>query len=148
MKYLESSGLWRLMLVAMLIPLALVAFWPSPVDAPVQGHLTSILKFLHAHGFPAWFNYQFVEASANVMLFVPLGAVTALAFPKIGLCRIGILGLIISGCIELGQMLFLDNRFASPLDVVTNAGGAVIGALLVDAVHKRLQARRNSTGGL
>ncbi|MHA7303405.1 VanZ family protein [Pseudarthrobacter sp. MDT1-22] len=132
----------------MFLPLALVAFWPSPVDQPVQSQLASVLRFLHTNGIPAWFNYQFVEAAANVALFIPFGAVAALAYPKKRLWQLGILGLIISGCIELGQLLFLHNRFASALDIVTNTGGAVIGALLVAAALKRLQARRWSAAGL
>lgn len=132
----------------MLLPLALVAFWPSPVDAPVQGQLASLLKLLHTHGIPNWFNYKFVEACANVALFIPFGAVAALAYPTRHFWQIGILGLIVSGCIELGQLLFLHNRFASLLDLVTNTGGAVIGALLVAAALKRLQAGRWSAAGL
>ncbi|MET3143546.1 UNVERIFIED_ORG: glycopeptide antibiotics resistance protein [Arthrobacter sp. UYEF2] len=135
------------MLVAMLVPLAMVAFWPSPVDALVQGQLASVLKFLHSHGIPAWFNYQFVESSANVALFIPLGSVAAMAYPRIPWWQIGIFGLVVSGCIELGQLLFLHNRFASPVDLVTNTGGAVIGALLVTAAIKCLQARRWSAAG-
>ncbi|QHK22280.1 VanZ family protein [Pseudarthrobacter psychrotolerans] len=131
----------------MLVPLALVAFWPSPVDQPVQGQLASVLGFLHAHGIPAWFNYQFVEASANVALFIPLGSVAGLAYPKKHPWQIGIFGLVVSACIELGQLLFLHNRFASLLDLVTNTGGAVIGALLITTALKRLQARRWSTAG-
>lgn len=136
------------MLVALLMPLALVAFWPSPVDAPVQGQLASVLKFLHDHGIPAWVNYQFVEASANVALFIPLGSVAALAYPRISWWQIGIFGLAVSGCIELGQLLFLHNRFASLLDLVTNTGGAVIGAFLVAVAIKRLQASRWSAASL
>ncbi|MCO4264395.1 VanZ family protein [Pseudarthrobacter sp. MDT3-26] len=132
----------------MLAPLAMVAFWPSPVDQPLQGNLANVLRFLHAHGIPAWFNYQFVEASANVALFIPLGAVAALAYPKKHWWQIGIFGLMVSGCIELGQLLFLHNRFASPMDLVTNTGGAVIGALLAAAALKHLQARRWSAAGL
>ncbi|MET3165131.1 UNVERIFIED_ORG: glycopeptide antibiotics resistance protein [Arthrobacter sp. UYEF10] len=148
MKYLESRELWRSVLLAMMIPLGLIAFWPSPVDAPVQGQLASILEFLYAHGIPTWFNYKFVEASANVMLFIPLGLVASLAFVEKRWWQIGVFGLIISGCIELGQLLFLHNRFASALDVVTNTGGAVIGALLVASALKRLQAARWSAAGL
>jgi glycopeptide antibiotics resistance protein len=145
---LTDPRTWRWTLVAMLVPLGLVAFWPSPVDAPVQGQLASILEFLHVHGIPLWFNYQFVEASANVALFIPFGAVAALAYPKKHLWQFGILGLIVSSCIELGQLLFLHNRFASLLDLVTNTGGAVIGALLVAEALKRLQAGRWSAAGL
>ncbi|WP_258061156.1 VanZ family protein [Arthrobacter sp. 4R501] len=148
MRIPDNPRLWRAVLVAMLVPLALVAFWPSPVDEPLQGDLANLLRFLHAHGIPTWFNYQFVEASANVALFIPLGAVAALAYPGKRLWQIGILGLIVSGCIELGQLLFLHNRFASALDLVTNTGGAVIGALLVAAALKRLQAGRWSAAGL
>ncbi|WP_255770737.1 VanZ family protein [Pseudarthrobacter sulfonivorans] len=148
MKYIESYGLWRKILVAMLVPLAFIAFWPSPVDQPVQGDLARILHFLHDHGIPSWFNYQFVEASANVMLFVPLGAVSSLAFAEKQWWQIGALGLLVSGLIELGQQLFLHNRFASPLDIVTNTAGAVIGALLALTTLKRLQARSLSATGL
>ncbi|BCW55725.1 hypothetical protein StoSoilB19_30990 [Arthrobacter sp. StoSoilB19] len=114
----------------MLIPLALVAFWPSPVDKPVSGQLTAILHFLHGHGVPGWFNYKFVEASANVALFVPVGFVSRLASPEKRWWQIGAFGLLVSGCIELGQLLFLHDRFASPSDIVTNTSGALIGCLL------------------
>ena len=142
MKQLENHRLWRLVLLAMLVPLAFIAFWPSPVDQPLQGRLAAVLKFLHRHGIPLWFNYQFVEASANVALFVPLGMASSLAFPPWRLWRIGVFGLFISCCMELGQLLFLHDRFPSLLDLVTNTSGAVIGALLAAAALKAVQARR------
>jgi glycopeptide antibiotics resistance protein len=144
LKYLESHKLWRFMLAAMLVPLTLIAFWPNPVDAPVQGQLADVLKFLHAHEVPAWVNYQFVEASANVILFVPVGVTAGLAYPRRRWWQIGILGLFVSVGIELGQLFFLHNRFASLGDIVTNTGGAVIGALLASLVLRWLQDRRLS----
>jgi glycopeptide antibiotics resistance protein len=147
LNHLENRRLWRAILGAMMVPLALIAFWPSPVDAPVQGELASLLKFLHAHGIPQWFNYQFVEASANVALFFPLGVVASLAFTEKRWWQIGAFGLMVSGVIELGQLLFLHNRFASPLDLVTNTGGAVMGALLACQALKQLRARRLSAVG-
>jgi glycopeptide antibiotics resistance protein len=136
LRILENYRLWRLALIAMMIPLALIAFWPTPVDQPVQGLLARILRFLHRSGIPEWFSYSFVEASANVALFIPIGFVSTLAFPQQAWWRIGAFGLLISGCIELGQLLFLQDRFASPWDLVTNASGAVIGALLAMAALK------------
>ncbi|OAE02761.1 teicoplanin resistance protein VanZ [Arthrobacter sp. OY3WO11] len=141
MRQLENFRLWRLVLIAMLVPLAFIAFWPSPVDQPVQGQLAAVLNFLHRHGIPVWFNYRFVEASANVALFVPVGVVSSLAFPGWLWWRIGLFGLLISCCMELGQLLFLHNRFPSALDLVTNTSGSVIGALLAAAVLERLRAR-------
>lgn len=121
------------MLIAMLIPLALIAFWPTPVDKPMQGLLADTLRLSHSHGMPRWFNYGFVEASANVGLFVPLGIVSALAFPSSSWWRISAIGFVISLGIEVGQLLFLSDRFSSPLDVVANTAGAVTGALLAKA---------------
>lgn len=141
MKQLENNRLWRLVLIAMLMLLALIAFWPTPVDQPLQGQLAVVLNFLHRHGIPAWFNYRFVEASANVALFVPLGFVSALAFQKKSWWRIAGFGLFISCCMELGQLLFLHGRFPSPLDLMTNTFGAVIGALPATAALKALQVR-------
>jgi glycopeptide antibiotics resistance protein len=130
----------------MFVPLTLIAFWPSPVDEPIQSQLATVLKFLHAHGMPASFNYTFVEASANVILFLPVGFVAALAFPKKHWWQTGAFGLLVSASIELGQLLFLHNRFASSLDLVTNTGGAVIGALLAAVALSRLQAGGAAVG--
>lgn len=145
--YLAERGLWRAVLLTMLVALAFIAFWPSPVDEPVQGQLDKALQFLHAHGIPRWFNYYFVEASANVALYVPVGFVSALAFPARRWWQIGIFGLILSGCVELGQLMFLHNRFASSQDLVTNASGAVMGALLAAGALRRLRARSLPAGG-
>ncbi|TDT85953.1 VanZ like protein [Arthrobacter sp. AG258] len=130
MRILNNHRLWQLILAAMVVPLALVAFWPTPVDQPVSGQLAIVLNFLHHHGIPRWFNYDFVERSANVGLFLPVGFVAALAFPNKKWWQIGAFGMLVSGCIELGQLLFLHSRFASPSDVMTNTSGAVIGALV------------------
>ena len=142
MKLLDNRRLWRLVLTAMLVPLAFIAFWPSPVDQPVQGQLAAVLNFLHRHGSPAWVNYRFVEASANVALFVPVGLVSSLAFPSWPWWKIGAFGFLISCCMELGQLLFLHARYPSLVDLVTNTSGAVIGALLAAVALKKLQARR------
>lgn len=132
--HFSNSGLWQIVLPPMLILLALIAFWPTPVDQPIQSQLARFLQFLHLHGIPAWFTYSYVEAGANVALFLPLGVIGCLAFPDKRWWQVGALGLLVSGCMELGQILFLHDRFASPLDLVTNASGAVIGALLARAI--------------
>ncbi|MGF9648050.1 VanZ family protein [Pseudarthrobacter oxydans] len=141
MKQLGNYRLWRLILIAMMVPLTFIAFWPSPVDQPVQNQLAAALEILRRHGIPSWFNYKFVEASANIVLFVPLGVVSSLAFPTKRWWQVGALGLLISGFMELGQLLFLHNRFASPWDLMTNTTGAVVGALLVALALRKLEAR-------
>lgn len=144
MNIVYSQRLWKLILAAMMVPLALIAFWPSPVDQPVSGTLSAVLDYLHHHGVPQWINYRFVEASANVVLFLPLGIVGTLAFPGKAWWQIGSLGLLVSGCIELGQLLFLHDRFSSPVDIMTNTLGAFLGTLLVRLLIKRGGVRRLS----
>lgn len=144
MSILQNQGLWRTVLAAMLIPLAIIAFWPSPVDQPVQGHLASVLYVLHQHSVPVWVDYKLVEATANVLLFLPLGTVGSLAFPSKCWWQIGALGLFLSGCIELGQLLFLHGRFAALSDIVTNAAGATAGALLAVSLGQKISVRGDS----
>ncbi|WP_156810695.1 VanZ family protein [Arthrobacter sp. FB24] len=135
----------------MLVPLATVAFWPSPVDKPVQGELAGVLILIHALGIPRWVNYSFIEAAANIVLFVPVGVVASQAFPSKHIWQLGSFGLAVSGCMELGQQLFLHDRFASPLDLVTNTAGCVIGVLAARIgirELKRQQAHRQLTMSL
>lgn len=131
MRATTTPRLWRAVLASFLAILALVGFWPSPVDQPLQGQIAELLSFMHTLGIPFWIGYKFVEASANVALFVPLGVLAALAFPRTRWWQIGAFGLLISGFMELGQLLFLQYRFPSPLDLATNTAGCVLGALLV-----------------
>lgn len=121
--------------------LALVGFWPSPVDQPVQKQLAAFLVLIHILGAPAWIDYGFVEAAANVALFVPLGVLAALVFQNKRWWQIGGLGLLISGFMELGQLLFLHSRFPSALDLATNTAGSLLGFLLVARHRSRSRAR-------
>ncbi|MCY1236080.1 VanZ like family protein [compost metagenome] len=142
MKRLEQPLLWQTVLAAMLVPLALVAFWPSPVDKPIQGELAGFLILIHALGIPRWVNYSFIEATANIVLFVPVGVVASQACPNKRVWQLGAFGLVVSGCMELGQQLFLHDRFASPLDLVTNTAGCVIGALAARVSVRELKRRQ------
>lgn len=142
MKLLETTRLWRGVLSAMMVVLGLVGFWPTPIDQPVHKQIAEVLFFLHAHGFPRWFNYTFVEAASNVVLFIPLGIVASLAFPAKRWWQVSAFGLMVSGCMELGQQLFLHDRFSSPVDVVTNTSGTVIGVVLATATRRLLQKKQ------
>ncbi|WP_427172304.1 hypothetical protein [Arthrobacter sp. 92] len=96
---LQRPPVWRGVLIASLMVLAIIGFWPSPVDAPIQGQLASRLKFLQNHGFPLWVNYSLVEESANVVLFIPLGVTVGLAFPDKRWWQNAAFGTMVSGCI-------------------------------------------------
>ena len=83
-----------------------------------------------------------MEAAANVLLFVPEGIVATLAFPDKPWWRNAALGLVVSGCMELGQQVFLSSRVASPLDLVTNTAGGALGIGLAQAVLRVLKRRQ------
>jgi glycopeptide antibiotics resistance protein len=142
LKALGVPQLWRGVFSVFLVILAFIGFWQSPVDEPVQGELSAVLELLHSHGIPGWFNYMFVEATANVVLFVPVGIVAPLAFPNQRWWRNAALGLGVSGCMELGQLLFLSSRVVSPLDLVTNTAGGVLGIALAQALLRVLKRRQ------
>lgn len=124
----------------MFVLLMLVAFWPTPVDQPVSGQLASILQSIHRLGVPGWVNYAFVEASANVALFVPLGFVSSFALTDKRPWHLGAFGLLVSSSIELGQLVFLHSRFASLSDIVMNTLGAILGALLAAALKRHQES--------
>nr|WP_258073883.1 VanZ family protein [Arthrobacter sp. Y81] len=92
-------------------------------------------------GIPGWVNYSFIEAAANVLLFVPVGIVSSLVFPNKRIWQLGAFGLLVSGCMELGQQLFLHDRVASPLDLVTNTAGCLLGASVGRAVVREIKRR-------
>ncbi|MBT2519681.1 VanZ family protein [Arthrobacter sp. ISL-28] len=143
----KYTSIWHWILGVYFVALALVGFWPTPVDQPAQGTLDRFLTFLHNHGAPFWFNYQFVEAAANVLLFVPVGLAGTLAFVSKKRWHIAVLGVCASMSMEAGQLIFLDRRFPSLLDVVTNVSGTLIGIHLASIFQRALVNRRFNDEG-
>ena len=144
---MKNHYVWRLAFAAYLIGLAVVGFWPTPVDKPIQGTIASVLRHLQGLGLPGWFDYHFVEASANLAMFIPFGILIAMVLPHRAWWWLAGLALLASSCMELGQLLFVTNRFPSPVDVVTNTLGAVIGiiAARVTALSKSMKASESSS---
>lgn len=120
---------------AYLLAVALVVFWPTPVDRQGAGALHEALSWLHGHGMPKFINYNAVEFSANIVMFVPMGFFASSYFKN---ARVGIVvGALASCLIELAQALLLPERFATGLDVLANTIGAGLGALLYYLIKPR-----------
>jgi hypothetical protein len=133
------------LLAAYLIGLALIAYWPTPVDRGVDGDLFGLIHWLDRHGVTV-VTYDRVESAANVALFVPFGLLLAGLFRR-GRRWIAFLVCVAgSVAIETGQALFLPARYASVADVLANAAGAAIGVLAVVAVSRIRRARATSHG--
>nr|WP_242061524.1 VanZ family protein [Microbacterium ureisolvens] len=110
--------------------LALIAFWPTPVDRGAAGLLRTISRAV------PWLTYDVIEMTANIVLFVPLGILLALALP---LHRGLVLPIALATTlvIESCQALFLTERTPSLRDIVANVLGASIGLALVLLLERR-----------
>ncbi|CAN5199684.1 hypothetical protein BH11ACT3_BH11ACT3_13130 [soil metagenome] len=87
-------------------------------------------------------NYDFADFVANIVFFVPVGLIAALLLSR-RLWWLAIpLGVSLSICIELGQLLFLPGRDASVTDVLANSTGTVIGAVIVPATRRATEPKR------
>ncbi|WP_181032370.1 VanZ family protein [Arthrobacter sp. ZGTC212] len=117
--------------------LALVVFWPSPVDEGSAGTLKMILRKLHGIGVPGWINYGFVETIANVVMFIPFGVIGAAWLDKDRTWLAAAVGIAASCTIEAAQALLLPNRYATIYDVTANSLGAALGCIAVYAWRSR-----------
>jgi VanZ family protein len=134
-----------ILLLAYLLLVLLVAFWPTPVDRPLDEGLTALLARLAEHGSPSWVDYRFVESAANVILFLPGGLLAGLLLGRRWWWLAAVIGLAASVLIETCQALLLPARFADPGDIVTNVAGACAGAVLAWLVLRR--GRRQTPTG-
>nr|WP_302182847.1 VanZ family protein [Microbacterium hominis] len=121
--------------------LAFVVFWPSPIDQPVEGLLDRAISEMHERGVPAAVDYSFIEFTANIGLFIPVGVLFGLLFPLrwSALALLG--GPVLSVLIELAQRQLLEARYATLGDVIANSIGATIGVLLTMILRAVVAAR-------
>ncbi len=114
---------------------------PTPIDQGYEGAIERVLSVLHRNGVPGWFGYRWVEFTANIAMFVPLGFFLALVFPTRFLWLALPLVPAFSVLLETLQFFVLPARFATINDVVANTIGGWLGvavaALTVAAVHLR-----------
>ncbi len=122
---------------AYLVALALIAFWPSPVDQDAHGYLVTLLDLLQRHGAPGWVRYDVIEFSANILMFVPVGLFLVILAGGRRWWLGPLAGFGASCVIELGQLVFLPARFATVSDIIANSSGAIIGTALALLLHHR-----------
>ena len=121
--------------------LALVVFWPSPIDRPVAAMLERVIAELHERGVPAFVNYTFIEFTANVALFVPVGIVLGLIVPLRWTVVALLLGPALSGAIEVAQHLLLSERYSTISDIVANSIGSTLGVMVAVTVRAIVAVR-------
>ncbi|MDJ1114480.1 VanZ family protein [Microbacterium dauci] len=124
----------RIALIALAVyaaALALIAFWPVPVDSgagPLLALITEVFPPL---------THPRVEFAANILLFVPLGVLLSLIDRRATL-PIAFATTVVIECV---QAVALAARTPSLLDVLANLLGAGIGLLVVVAVDRHRHRR-------
>lgn len=142
----RARGVNRWALLAFVVYLTLVfvvVFLIRLGDMPLADRVGGVLRHFQDRNLFMGIRYGHVEAAANVLFFIPLGALVSVMFapPKRTVGLLLCLGL--SVFIELVQHIFLPGRVGSVRDVICNGLGAGIGVLLAFVFAKiRVWGRR------
>ena len=112
-----------------LVALAVIAL--SPMN-PIRG--VDLSQELNSTGL-GWVTYTQLESFANVVLFIPFGLLIALLVPTKWWWLVIVGLIVVAGCIELGQALFLPGRVPSIDDVLANSTGGIAGVVLAGVIR-------------
>jgi glycopeptide antibiotics resistance protein len=134
------AGAFRVRFVAVLtvmylVVVLLVTLWPTTVDQGMDPYIDRLLAKLWSKGVPTFIDYGFIEFSANIVFFVPVGFLLGLLLPfrLWALAVVG--GGLLSASVETAQGVFLPGRVSSIDDVIANTAGALVGTLVAVAVR-------------
>lgn len=81
------------------------------------------------------------------MLFVPLGALLALRWPRLAPLVVVVLGFLASCTVELGQLVVFTQRNVSLNDIALNTSGTALGWVGGRTVVDLLRSRHRPSGG-
>lgn len=88
-----------------------------------------LLASLHFRGLFLSVDFLTIEFIGNILMFVPLGIFTAMLISQRHWWVLLFTGTLMSGAIELSQMLFLPGRFPEVRDLISNSTGFLLGAI-------------------
>ena len=133
-----SALLARALLLAYLLVPAVLTLTPDPSSSLLQDFYAVLVRVVDQVTFGrAGVSQRESEALANVLLFIPLGALLPLALRGVPLSVFLLAATAGSLAIEAAQYLYLPDRVPSLLDVLLNAGGAAIGLVLASDLAAR-----------
>lgn len=124
-----------------LLAVAWITLNPFPPDPHGNGLLKQLLAAFASTPALAWIDFDVVEFTANVVMFVPMGVLFTLL---LGLRRwwLALLIGVASTCFIEGVQLFLPNRYSDVRDLVANTLGTLIGIAIVALVVVGARRRR------
>lgn len=132
----------RVLIVPYVVGLALIVFLPASVAGRVTGIAFRIARFVSdLTGISLSTSNTIFEFLANIALFVPLGLLLAVGWPRVRPWVIILLGYSASATIELTQTL-LPSRVPTISDVVANTLGTIVGCVVVRVVMRGVGTQR------
>lgn len=117
-------------LILYLVALALIAFWPEPVDRGAAGLLEQVRQVL------PWATVSRIEFAANIALFVPYGWLLSILLARTTHLLLPI-GMLTTFGIEAVQRQLLVQRTASLLDILANIAGFCIGMIIATILVRK-----------
>lgn len=147
----RRTGLLVLAAVAVLFVVGCITLGPTGFVADARRAVVAGVEALAAP-WPGTVHRAQVEAAANALLFVPVGALAALVLRRSGPVLPLALGAATSVLIELAQTA-LPGRVPDVVDVAANTAGTLVGVastticLVVARRSRRGRARRSRRGG-
>jgi glycopeptide antibiotics resistance protein len=121
----------RVLLVGYLLFVGFTVWLPAAISAKVTGLVGIIARWIADAGITSYQRSAFVlEILANVALFVPIGLLLALAWPRLRLWQTVLIGALMSVVIETVQGV-MPSRFPTLSDVIANTFGTLVGAAIV-----------------
>lgn len=124
----------RALLVGYLLFVGFTVWLPATVSAKVTGLVGIVARWVADAGIASYTRSAFVlEILANVALFVPIGVLLALAWPRLRIWQTVLVGALMSVLIETVQGV-MPSRFPSLSDVMANTLGTLIGAAIIAVI--------------
>ena len=135
-----SAGAFRVRFVAALtamylVVVLLVTLWPTTVDQGMSPYIQRLLEKLWSKGVPTFVDYGFIEFSANIVFFVPVGFLLGVLVSHRYWWLAIVGGAALSAAVETAQGLLLPARVASLGDVLANTSGALVGCTVAVALR-------------
>ncbi len=110
---------------------ALITLTPRmPGSGFVLRVVDRVLASVHQRGLFLSIDFLTIEFIGNILMFVPLGLFVAMLISHRHWWVLLFAGTLMSGVIELSQLLFLPSRYPEVRDLVSNSTGFLIGALV------------------
>lgn len=124
----------RVLLVGYLLFVGFTVWLPATVSSRVTGLVGIMAQWIADAGIASYGRSAFVlEILANVALFVPVGLLLMLAWPRLRLWQTVLIGALMSALIETVQGA-MPSRFPTLSDVIANTFGTLIGAVIVTLI--------------